>query len=71
MTDQTLGDLIDAGVYRKIACEFWKKFTVGNKDYGPVITAIALLGEEITRTWATSFMRASSRSASPTISPAG
>lgn len=47
---EKLSDLIEAGGYRKISCEFWKTFgKVGGKgkSYGPVLTAIAFLGEEL------------------------
>lgn len=47
---QKLADLIEAGGYRKISSEFWKSFgKVGGKgkSYGPVLTAIAFLGEEL------------------------
>jgi len=45
---ETLADLIDASSYRKVSCEFWKSgFKVGSKDWSPVLTAVALLGEEL------------------------
>jgi len=47
---ERLAGLIDAGGYRKISAEFWKTFgKIGGrgKSYGPVLTAIAFLGEEL------------------------
>lgn len=47
---EKLADLIEAAGYRKVSAEFWKSFgkvSGKGKSYGPVLTAIALLGEEL------------------------
>jgi Mu-like prophage I protein len=47
---EKLADLIEAGGYKKMSCEFWTTFgKVGGKGkkYGPALTAISFLGEEI------------------------
>lgn len=47
---EKLADLIEAKSYRKVSAEFWKEFgqiAGKGKSYGPVLTAIAFLGEEL------------------------